>query len=206
MSDKKENIENYLTLLSSKFSWYFWGQSREKTIKEFKDININSNIKADEVEVFQTTALQFSHNTHPLEKVMRIAKARGNEDVIQISTNDKGIPQVILARFESLRELFCPEIGLYSKPRPWIINKSNNKQIGIKVVHDGVPRSSKATEEDFTNEDDIFHKNHKEFHKCNLNKDGRVIKKYRKSISVKEKNYICEELDTSFLIEFANAK
>lgn len=206
MSDKKENIENYLTLLSSKFSWYFWGQSREKTVKEFKDININSNIKADEVEVFQTTALQFSHNTHPLEKVLRIAKARGNEDVIQISTNDKGIPQVILARFESLRELFCPEIGLFSKPRPWIINKSNNKQIGIKVVHDGVPRSSKATEEDFTNEDDIFHKNHKEFHKCKLDKDGRVIKKYRKSISVKEKNYICEELDSSFLIEFANAK
>ena len=36
MSDKQENIENYLTLLSSKFSWYFWGQSREKTIKEYR--------------------------------------------------------------------------------------------------------------------------------------------------------------------------
>ena len=205
MNDKKENIESYLKLLSSKFSWYFWGQSREKTIKEFKDININFNIKADDAELFHTSSLEIFHGVEPLEKLIRVAKTHGR-DVIQVSSNENGMPQVIFARFESMRELYFPEIGLYSKPRPWIVNKSDNKQIGIKVVHDGVPRSSKATEEDFTNEDDIFHKNHKDFHKCNLNKDGRVIKKYRKSISVKEKNYICEEVDSSFLSEFANVK
>ena len=67
-------------------------------------------------------------------------------------------------------------------------------------------QENQGSEEDFTNEDDIFHKNHKEHHKCNLNKDGRVIRKYRKSISVKEKNYICEEIDSNFLSEFANVK
>ena len=150
--------------------------------------------------------MEISHGIHPLEKVIRIAKTHESRDVVQISSTENGIPQVILAKFESLRELYFPEIGLYSKPRPWLVNKSDNKQIGIKVVYDGVPRSSKATEEDFTNEDDIFHKNHKEFHKCNLNKDGRVIRRYRKSISVKEKNYICEEIDSNFLSEFANVK
>ena len=127
MSDKQENIENYLTLLSSKFSWYFWGQSREKTIKEYKDININFNIKSDDVEVFQTTALEISHGIHPLEKVIRIAKTHESRDVVQISSTENGIPQVILAKFESLRELYFPEIGLYSKPRPWLVNKSDNK-------------------------------------------------------------------------------
>ena len=81
MSDKQENIENYLTLLSSKFSWYFWGQSREKTIKEYKDININFNIKSDDVEVFQTPALEISHGIHPLEKVIRIQKLTSRDVV-----------------------------------------------------------------------------------------------------------------------------
>ena len=205
MSDEKENIESYLTLLTSKHSWYFWGQSREKTIKEYKDLNINFNIKATDVEVFQTSDMQISHGIHPLEKLIKLAKTNGR-DVIQVSSSPKDKPPVIMAKFESLRELYFPEIGLYSKPRPWIVNNDKNKQIGIKVVQDGIPRSSKAAESDFTNEDDIFHKNHKEFHSCNLNKDGRVIKKYRKSISVKEKNYICEEVDSNFLSELTNVK
>ena len=126
--------------------------------------------------------------------------------VIQVSSLPNDKPPVIMAKFESLRQLYFPEIGLYSKPRPWIVNNDKTKQMGIKVVQDGIPRSSKAADSDFTNEDDIFHRNHKDFHQCNLNKDGRVIKKYRKPITVKKKNYICDEIDTKFLNELFDDK
>ena len=155
MSDEKENIESYLTLLKSKHSWYFWGQNRETTIKEYKDLNINFNIEATDVEIFQASDMQISHGIYPLEEVIKLANTNG-KDVIQVSSSPRDKPPVIIARFESLRELYFPEIGLYSKPRPWIVNNGNNKEIGIKVVQDGIPRSSKVAESDFTNEDEIF--------------------------------------------------
>ena len=67
------------------------------------------------------------------------------------------------------------------------------------------PRSrDKVDEGDIRNENELLHKNHLDDHKCALKADGRVLKKYRKSIKVEPKNYICTEVDSNFISELLN--
>ena len=194
-----EELEKLLEIASSSYSWFFWSQHPDKSIEEETGIKINFRIKEKEVEVVDE--FKQSHGVYSLQELVGVAKSRG-KDVIALSKNNDGYLRVMVERFSSFQELYVSEIGLYSKKRPWIIktNKANSK--GIKVVKEGYPRSrDKVNEGDLRNENELLHSNHLEQHRCALKEDGRVLKRYRKSIKTDPKNFICNEIDAEFISE-----
>ena len=195
--DSAKELETLIKLASKKYSWYFWSQNPDKTVKEVTGININYKIKAKDVELVQEN---ISHGVYPLQDVVKAAKKTG-QDVIALDVSEK-VPRVMVERFSSFKDLYVREIGLYSKTRPWLIDETKKETLGIKVLHDGYPRSSdKTTDGDLRNEKELFHKSHPKEHRCKLNKDGRVLKHYRKTINIEPKEYICDEQDLAFIKE-----
>lgn len=198
--DTSKDLDKLLKIALKKHSWYFWSQHPDKTVKEVTGININYKIKAEDVELVQEN---ISHGVYPLQELVRAAKNTG-QDVIELDANKK-VPKVTVARFSSFKDLYVSEIGLYSKTRPWLIDQTKKETLGIKVLHDGYPRSSdKSADGDIRNEKELFHKSHADEHRCKLNKDGRVLKNYRKAIKIEPRDRICEEKDLAFIKELMN--
>ena len=198
--DPTDHLEKLLKIAQKKYSWYFWSQNADKTVKEVTGISINYKIKAKIVEFVQEG---ISWGEFELQELVKGAKKIGH-DVIALDT-DKKVPKVMLGPFSSFKDLYVREIGLYSKPRPWLIDQTKKENLGIKVLQDGYPRSSdKTAEGDLRAENELFHKNHSEDHKCKLNKDGRVLRHFRKTIKVEPKEYICDETDLVFIKELIN--
>jgi len=201
-SETSFDLEEFFKLSSNNYLWYFWSQHPDLTIKEVTGININFKIKAKEVELIDEWGQ--SHGIYPLQELVSVAK-RNSKDVIQLKENSNGYMRVMVARFSSFQDLYVSEIGLYSKKRPWIIKTDKKETVGLRIVDEGFPRSrDKVDEGDLRNENELLHKNHLDDHKCALKDDGRVLKKYRKSIKVEAKNYICTEVDSNFISELLN--
>ncbi len=197
-----KEIDELIKFTSNSYPWYFWSQSFEKTIKETRNIHINYQIKQKKVELVGPTGE--SGGQYKRDDLVKYAKEKG-QDLVAVSSADVSIPKVQVLNFREFEVYFSEERGLFSKKRPWLIGNASNDNIGVKVIFDGFPRSSDKTEEgDKRNEKQILHKSHSDKHKCALNKNGRVLRHYRKSIRVNNSNYICEERDLEFLKRLFN--
>ena len=180
-------------------SWYFWSQHRDITLRDEFKVLLNYKINQKEVDLYTKDGTYVE--TKPLDFLISKAK-EVKADVIQISPPDTTPPKVIIDRFSNYDFMAKKEIGLYSKPRPWLTKSTNQKQIGLKVLTDGIPRSSeKQDKKNDWNEKYLFHPKHPENHNCRLNKDSRVLKHLRKAIKIKASEFICNEDDQQFLKE-----
>lgn len=194
-----EVLDKLLEIASSNYSWFFWSQHPDKSIEDETGIKVNFRIREKDVELVDE--FKQSHGIYPLQELVGVAKSRG-KDVIALSKNNDGYLRVFIERFSAFQELYISEIGLYSKKRPWIINSNKTTSKGIKVVQEGYPRSrDKIHEGDLRNENELLHSNHLNEHKCALKEDGRVLKRYRKTIKTEPKNFICNEFDSTFISE-----
>ena len=187
-----EELKDFFNRDSSKYPWYSWSQTRDKTVDEIHKIKLNYRIKKTEVELYEG---QISMGLHDLQKLIGLAKEQGM-DVIQVSDSIDP-PVVQIADFASYEYYFRREIGLFSKKgRPWIIDKGDYETTGIKDIYPGIPRSSETEDR---NQEELFHKRHEAEHQCKLTMDGRVLKQYRRSINIRDSEYLCEEKDSDFL-------
>lgn len=192
------DLDSFLKISSGNYLWYFWSQHPDLTVKEVTGININYKIKSKDVELVQEGQ---SHGIFPLQDLVGSAKKNGM-DVIELNNSSGSYTKVMVARFSSFKELYVSQIGLFSKKRPWIVCSNDNKTVGLKIVQDGYPRSrDRVNDGDLRNEKELLHRNHLDEHKCALKADGRVLKKYRKSIKVEPKNFICKEINSEFISE-----
>lgn len=202
MSNSKITLEKLAEIYGlnhSNASWYFWSQHRDITLRDEFKVLLNFKINQKEVDLYTKQGTYVE--TKPLEFLIKKAK-EVNADVIQISPSDTKPTKVIIDRFSNYEFMAKKEIGLYSKSRPWLTKSINRQQVGLKVLTDGIPRSSeKQNKKDNWNEKYLFHSKHPEEHNCRINKDSRVLKHLRKSIKIKTSEFICNENDEKFLNE-----
>ena len=197
-----DELGKFFDVKQYSYHWYNWKQSLEKTINEITGILLNDEINSDEVEIVDETGR--SHGIYPLKELIESAK-KNNRDVISLENKIVKTPKVRVENYGEYEARYKRDIGLYSKKRPWIINQEKNKNIGLKFIFDGYPRSSDKKEEgDNRNSNELFHKNHSEIHTCQLMLNGRVLKSLRKSIEIEHSNYVCEERDRDFLSKLEN--
>ena len=197
-----DELGKFFDVKTFSYNWYNWKQSLEKTINEVSGLLLNDEIKSEEVEIVDEFGR--SRDIVPLKDLVEIASSQ-NLDVISLENKIVKTPKVRVENYGEYEARYKRDIGLYSKKRPWIINQEKNKNIGLKFIFDGYPRSSDKKEEgDNRNSNELFHKNHSEIHTCQLMLNGRVLKSLRKSIEIEYSNYVCEERDRDFLSKLEN--
>jgi translation initiation factor IF-3 len=198
-TDSLNLYEELIQIASSDYAWYFWSQGTDRTIKDLTGVEVNYQIKAKNVEIFLKN--NQSYGVRSLEDAIVGAKKMGM-DVVNWRKSTDEVPKVMISKFSDFEQLYDPNIGIYNKQRPWIINKSKSTTKGIKVVFEGHPRSrDKVDEGDIRNKNELLHKKHPDEHKCALKADGRVLKRHRRPIEAKPKKHICNEYDSEFLKE-----
>jgi len=194
-----EDLAEIYGVKKEEASWYFWSQHRDITLRDEFKVLLNYKINKKEVDLYTKDGTYVE--TKPLDFLIKKAK-EVKADVIQISPTGTEPTKVIIDIFSNYEFMAKREIGLYSKSRPWLTRLTNQNQIGLRVLTDGIPRSSeKQNKEDDWNKKHLFHPKHPDEHNCKINKDSRVLKHLRKSIKVKGSEFICNEVDDQFLSE-----
>ena len=148
-----EELAEIYNLDYKKNSWYNWFQHKEKTLKEEFGIFLNTNINSKEVEVY--TKYGTFVETHELKSLIKKEK-EDNGDVIQISPKGEEPVKVIVDSFKNYEYMSKMKVGLYSKRRPWLSNDKHQTTKGVKVLVDGIPRSSEKTNFKITGAKCIF--------------------------------------------------